>query len=121
MYPPIKYAQSTTNSASQWLVVLILNPYHILNVKDDLIVYNVHHVRRVIILIAAQIKVSASNNQWQRFDRLNLTQAVPLTAPQFVNELFNLDHSGASSWFEGLNLGRLCPVSNGLGKAGKGQ
>jgi hypothetical protein len=50
---------------------------------------------------------------------------MPLTAPQFVDELFNLCHSlmhynGASSWLEGLNLVTLCPLSNGLGKAGKG-
>jgi hypothetical protein len=57
---------------------------------------------------------------------LYLTQAVPFTASQLVDELFNLGHSGASSWFasllasEGLNLGTLCPLSNGLGKTGKG-
>jgi hypothetical protein len=36
----------------------------------------------------------------------------------YMNDSF---HNGASSWFAGLKGGRLCPLSNGLGKAGKGQ
>ena len=29
-------------------------------------------------------------------------------------------HSGASSWLLGLNGGRLCPLSSGLGNGGNG-
>jgi hypothetical protein len=45
---------------------------------------------------------------------------MPFTSFDCVSELLYLNHNSASSWFAGLKGGRLCPVSNGLGKVGKG-
>jgi hypothetical protein len=96
----------------------MLNPYHVFYVQDHLIVNDVLYI--VVTRQVFEVEVGAGNDQGQSLDRLHLTEAIEFKAPDSVAELLDLYHSGDSSWFEGLNLGFLCPLSNGLGKDGKG-
>lgn len=96
----------------------MLNPHHVFNVQDDLVVNDVLDV--MVTGQVLKVEVGAGNDQGQGLYRLHFTQSIEVKASDGVTELFDLSHSGASSWFEGLNLGRLYPVSSGLGKAGKG-
>jgi len=70
----------------------MFNPYHILDVKDYLVVHNVPHIGRVIVTVSFKIKISATNDQGQRLDGLYLAEAIPVKTLDRVGELFNLGH-----------------------------
>ena len=61
----------------------MLNPNHVLNVQDDLIVNDVLN----ILFQALNVQVGTFDNQWQGFNRLYVTKPVEVESFDLVGKL----------------------------------